>query len=459
MNCKTSTPPIPPRELFLAHLAGELDAAGVAQLSALIESDPVFRREAAVILRQELQLVELGQRYELAESEPADVEDPSDYRESPDVLTRALAWLDRRRAALRSQAGTRWGGAFAGMAACVVLSLWTYTRYFPPLRCVRVTGRAVIEGHGRSQIAAPRASLRPGDTLRLDTNASVEIAYRRELTSLRFWAGAHVSIGPETAGKTFTLNHGQMNATVASQAASTPLSVLTPQGAATVLGTDFNVNVSTQSTRLEVYEGKVRLADQVTHSSLEVAKGEFGFINNLEAPRGGSIRQGVLRECWSGEAAGDRPLAELRCFTRQPDRVEVLADFAAPPDSSDLFVARLSAWIRPNTTGFYEFWIAGDDRAELWLSPDDQRGSSDRICWTSQWTGPEEWDKSPSQKSALIHLEAGRKYYIQALHSDRMGGDFVAVAWRSPGARREPLGNRVLTPFVPEGADPAAARH
>ena len=53
------------------------------------------------------------------------------------------------------------------------------------------------------------------------------------------------------------------------------------------------------------------------------------------------------------------------------------------------------------------------------------------------WTNRYEWDKSSSQESGLIYLEAGERYYIEALQKDQGGGDNLAVAWQVPGGSRE----------------------
>jgi hypothetical protein len=140
-------------------------------------------------------------------------------------------------------------------------------------------------------------------------------------------------------------------------------------------------------------------------------------------------------------------LSGLTCFTRQPSTAEIVPTLAAASNAGDFYASRLRAILRPPVTGLYEFWIAGDDRAELWLSEDNHPGHTRRICLTDSWTAPEDWDQSPRQHSSPIHLLAGRNYYIEALHFDRAGGDCLAVAWRPPSAQRHLIPSRFLMPY------------
>ena len=54
------------------------------------------------------------------------------------------------------------------------------------------------------------------------------------------------------------------------------------------------------------------------------------------------------------------------------------------------------------------------------------------VATVTGYSNAREWDKFPNQKSAPIHLEAGR-YYIEALWKDGTGGDNCSVAWQGPG--------------------------
>ena len=45
-------------------------------------------------------------------------------------------------------------------------------------------------------------------------------------------------------------------------------------------------------------------------------------------------------------------------------------------------------------------------------------------------------------------MEAGRKYYIEALHKEGTGGDNVAVAWSGPGITQQVIEGKCLSPWL-----------
>ena len=90
----------------------------------------------------------------------------------------------------------------------------------------------------------------------------------------------------------------------------------------------------------------------------------------------------------------------------------------------------MRGYLTPTTTGDYWFWIASDDNGELWLSTDSNPDNKTRIAYVPGWTNPREWTWYAQQKSALIHLVAGTRYYVEALMKEGGGGDNLAVAWQ-----------------------------
>lgn len=65
------------------------------------------------------------------------------------------------------------------------------------------------------------------------------------------------------------------------------------------------------------------------------------------------------------------------------------------------------------------------------------------------WTNSRQWDKYASQKSAPVRLEAGKRYYIEALHKQGWGGDNLAVAWQMPDGKMEaPIAGNRLSPVM-----------
>jgi len=171
---------------------------------------------------------------------------------------------------------------------------------------------------------------------------------------------------------------------------------------------------------------------------------------NTSVPSGVSGK--MTREVWN-----NIPGFNLTAFTSSPrywqnaDTVSTFSGAAAPADIGDNFADRIRAYITAPTTGDYTFWIASDDASELRLSSDTSKFNRVKIAGLDGWVNPQVWDAGPSQKSALIPLVAGQKYFIEALHKEGAGGDHLAIAWQVPGGSRELIPASALTSFT---ADP-----
>jgi hypothetical protein len=163
----------------------------------------------------------------------------------------------------------------------------------------------------------------------------------------------------------------------------------------------------------------------------------------------GSMERGtLLYEFWSnitGSAIVD--LTSHPAFERPPTGSQLLREFKAPSRRAENYGARVRAYLLPPLTGDYIFWIAADDAGELWLSPNENPANRKRICSQEFWAPPGDWTRQPSQQSQPIRLEAGRCYYIEALHKQGVGDDSLAVAWEPPKGKREIIPGSALSPF------------
>jgi hypothetical protein len=63
-------------------------------------------------------------------------------------------------------------------------------------------------------------------------------------------------------------------------------------------------------------------------------------------------------------------------------------------------------------------------------------------------TSVRQWTKYPEQKSALITLQAGQAYYLEALHKEGTSNDHLAVSWLIPGKTQEIIAGQYLSPFA-----------
>jgi hypothetical protein len=157
----------------------------------------------------------------------------------------------------------------------------------------------------------------------------------------------------------------------------------------------------------------------------------------------------ILYEYWAG-IPGDAVtnLTLHPGFQRAPTSRAWLPQFEAPSQQSQDYGARLRGYLHPPVSGSYLFWIASDDASELWLSEDENPANKRRLCFVDSWVPSHEWTWHPSQQSPPIRLEAGRRYYIEALHKQGNAADSLAVAWQAPGAEREIIPGRALSPII-----------
>jgi hypothetical protein len=134
--------------------------------------------------------------------------------------------------------------------------------------------------------------------------------------------------------------------------------------------------------------------------------------------------------------------------TSGPTSIDTLTKLEVPGNSGDNYGERVKGYICPPNTGNYTFWVSGDNQAELWLSTTDSPNQKRMICSVVSFTGLREYGKEPSQKSTLISLVAGQKYYIELVHKEGTMGDHASVQWQLPNNTFEtPIPGSRLSPF------------
>lgn len=222
------------QDLASAYLNGELSETETAELRALLRNDPQALREfvRSMDFHAELRKIHLerkGTREALKELRPR----------------RRLLWISAAAAAV----------LVAGLA------LWLRTPA-PGARLESLVGQVRGATLGEP-IPAGREIETVGDsraTLVYEDGTRVELKARTLISDV---AQARV-----------LLTRGALTATVRPQPADRPMTFVTPQGEARVLGTTLRLSVEADATRLEVTEGKVRLtrgADSVEVAADHVA--------------------------------------------------------------------------------------------------------------------------------------------------------------------------------------------
>jgi hypothetical protein len=205
-----------------------------------------------------------------------------------------------------------------------------------------------------------------------------------------------------------------------------------------------------------------RLTVRLTTSSLTSGTIYTVTVNNLRTATGVDLAanlqtsfyygNGILWEYWlnigSGNAVAD--LTGNPNYPYNPSGREYRTLFETPTNWADAYGGRMRGYITPTTTGDYWFWVASDDYGELWLSTDSDPAHKTRIADVPGWTSSRQWTKYAAQKSALVHLVAGTRYYVEALMKEGGGGDNLAVTWQRNGAAFDglPIAGSFLTPYV-----------
>lgn len=169
----------------------------------------------------------------------------------------------------------------------------------------------------------------------------------------------------------------------------------------------------------------------------------------------------ITREYWAnvpGRAVSAIPV------TTPPTSTSILTSFEAPTNVANNYGQRIRGFITPASSGNYTFWIAGDDDVELWISTNDTPASKVRIAYHTSSTSARQWNKFSTQKSAVIALVAGQRYYIEALGKEASGNDNLAVAWRlnntsNPvnGSAADIIPGSVLSPYAEPAPPPPPA--
>ncbi len=143
------------------------------------------------------------------------------------------------------------------------------------------------------------------------------------------------------------------------------------------------------------------------------------------------VKGGLWREVYTGVDGGTvASLVSHPKFPFQADFSEALTSLYTP-SYGDNYGQRWSGWLTPKVTGNYQFYIASDDQAELWLGTDDRLQSAVKIHENTSWCSEKQW--SAKGPSANVSLVAGKSYYIEVRHKEGGGGDHCGVAWKVPG--------------------------
>jgi YVTN family beta-propeller protein len=174
----------------------------------------------------------------------------------------------------------------------------------------------------------------------------------------------------------------------------------------------------------------------------------------------------ILREWWLNIGASNlvQALTSTPAYPNSPSGSDQPTRFEAPVNFAENYGTRMRGWVHAPITGLYRFWIASDDEGQLRLSTNDTPAAAVQIATVPVWSNPLEWTKFPEQQSGFVSLQAGQRYYIEALMKEGGGGDHLAVAWQLPGGTGpEVIAGTYLSPWVenraPTVTNPGSKTH
>jgi len=144
-----------------------------------------------------------------------------------------------------------------------------------------------------------------------------------------------------------------------------------------------------------------------------------------------------------------------------PDQANWQTSFETPRHIGEHYAQRLVGLLLHPVTTNYTFALAANEQAVLYLSPDESPANKRMIALCTTPLQPRSWScdgqTACSNRSAALPLEAGKRYYVEALMAEDSGEDHLAVAWTWPGSPPlrdgyEPIPGTYLGAYGPAGA-------
>ncbi len=177
-----------------------------------------------------------------------------------------------------------------------------------------------------------------------------------------------------------------------------------------------------------------------------------GFIPQLEQ---GSVR-GIDWEIWKPIPGSDvKNLTNHQKFQQPADETRHLDRFQIADNVGDNYGTRVRGYLVPPTSGAYRFYLNSDDGSVLYLSPSTHPDAKRKIAELKDVRPKGDFTSLAEQKSGPIELKANRPYYIEALHKEGPGADYMAVAWSGPGIDgRQVISGKHLMPWQGEEVGP-----
>lgn len=196
-------------------------------------------------------------------------------------------------------------------------------------------------------------------------------------------------------------------------------------------------------------------ATTVTFSSWALAQGLVRFEHYDNIPS-------------AADSGIDAGLADPRVIAGTPTTLGALVGrfdtrTVFPDDSHENYMARMTGFITPTTTGDYYFFVASDDASRVYLSSNEvppNPATATPIVYELGCCGsffePDSGDTATT--ATPIRLVANQKYAFVVLLKEGGGGDWLRLAWReandsTPAASLAPIDGQFLSTYVDPNVD------
>jgi hypothetical protein len=296
---------------------------------------------------------------------------------------------------------------------------------------------------GKSVAATTRATVKSGDVIQTSASANTAIEYLKESTRIKLAPNTRLRLEETNSAKRIELIQGTMTAVVAPQPRGRPMLVLTPHAEAIVMGTEFLLAVSAESSRLEVLDGVVQFVNREDGKSVMVSGGYFATAaNGLEL-----LARSLLPEPWHSQDVGEVGLTGAarmegsRCLAKGAGRNTCLTKdqfhfVYQVLDGDGEVIARILNLETTHPDGkagvvIRESLKTAAPHAFLFLRPDGRIEFEHRPMVESK-------TDRVSRESAPFWLRLARKGEVITAYASRDGS-----AWTRAGTERLKLGKRI----------------
>lgn len=142
-----------------------------------------------------------------------------------------------------------------------------------------------------------------------------------------------------------------------------------------------------------------------------------------------------------------RALTRNPNYPQAPTSVERISMIDFLDSRGDKYGQRIVALLQVPESGQYRFWVSADESAEVWLSTDQTPYNKRLIAYNNKPTGYKIFTTFNSQRSRLIDLVAGERYYFEVIHKEYTAEDYLNVSWEGPGIELSTITETNLLPY------------